>query len=62
MTIADQLKKERDRCNLSLIELATKASLNIDTVKRIENGKHLNPTIEVLRMLGKALNNYTFKI
>lgn len=62
MTLAEQLTNERVKAGLSQQELATKAVINIDTIKRIEKGINNNPTVEVLRILGKHLNNYKFEI
>lgn len=62
MTIGEQLTAERTKSGLSQKELATKSGLNIDTIRRIENGKNSNPTVVVLRFLSKALNDYKFQI
>lgn len=62
MTISEQLKKARNDCGLTQWELKEKSKLSLDTINRIENGRNANPTVEVLRMLSKALNDFKFEI
>lgn len=62
MTIGEQLKKARNDCQLTQSQLKDKSKLSLDTINRIENGRNANPTVEVLRMLSKALDNYKFEI
>lgn len=62
MTISEQLKTQREKQKLSLEDLVTRTELSIDTIRRIESGKNLNPTIYVIRKLSEALNFYKFEL
>jgi transcriptional regulator with XRE-family HTH domain len=61
-SISEQLKGERTRLKISQQKVAEKAGISFETVKNIERGHNVNPTLYVLRAISKALNYYKFDI
>lgn len=53
--IADNLKKLRAKKGLSLEKIARLADLSLNTIVKVENGVNINPTIETLTKIAKAL-------
>ncbi len=56
MPLGKKLKKLRKEKGLSQQELATKCSIAISTIQKIENSPHANPTLDVLLALTSALS------
>lgn len=54
MSFAETLARLRDAANLTQVELAQKANVPIDTLRRWEQGRHL-PRIDDAYRLAKAL-------
>lgn len=53
--IAENLKKLRAKKGLSLEKIARLADLSLNTIVKVENGVNINPTIETLSKIAKAL-------
>ena len=54
--IGKNLKKLRQEKGLSQDRLSKLANLSLNTVVTVESGVNLNPTIETLTRIAKALN------
>lgn len=54
-TFRQRMRIARVRKNLSQEELADRAGITVDTVSRIETGRH-DPRIKTLRLLGRVLD------
>ncbi len=55
MTIGQQVFAERSRQGLTQDQLKTKASVSLDTLRRIEKDKSKNPSHFVITSIEKAL-------
>lgn len=53
--IAASIRRERERCGLSMAELARRAGIAKSTLSQLESGAG-NPSVETLWALGVALN------
>jgi len=53
--IAENLKKLRVKKGLSLEKIARLADLSLNTIVKVENGVNINPTIDTLTKIAKAL-------
>lgn len=54
--IAKNLKKLREKQGLSQDRLAKLADVANNTIIKIEQGKNINPTLDTLRKIAKALD------
>ncbi len=55
-SIAQNIKQKRKELSLSQDKLSKLAGVAYNTIVKIESGENLNPTIETLRKIAKALN------
>jgi transcriptional regulator with XRE-family HTH domain len=55
-TIADNIKKYRNKLGVSQDRLSKLADVTYNTIIKIESGANKNPTIETLAKIAKALN------
>ena len=55
-TIADNIKKYRNKMGVSQDRLSKLADVTYNTIIKIESGANINPTIETLSKIAKALN------
>ena len=55
-TIADNIKKYRNKLGVSPDRLSKLADVTYNTIIKIESGANKNPTIETLSKIAKALN------
>jgi DNA-binding XRE family transcriptional regulator len=55
LALMTQLKKERERQNLSLTDLAERSDLTRSAISRLENGWNINPTLDTLFRYASAL-------
>ena len=55
-TIADNIKKYRNKLDVSQDRLSKLADVTYNTIIKIESGANKNPTIETLAKIAKALN------
>ena len=55
-TIADNIKKYRNKIGVSQDRLSKLADVTYNTIIKIESGANKNPTIETLAKIAKALN------
>ena len=55
-TIGDNIKKLRKQRDLSQDRLSKLADVTYNTIIKIESGSNINPTIETLSKIAKALN------
>jgi transcriptional regulator with XRE-family HTH domain len=55
MSIANNLKKIRAEKGYSLEKVARLADLSLNTIVKIEGGANINPTIDTLSKIAKAL-------
>ena len=55
-TIAENIKKYRNKLGVSQDELSKLADVTYNTIIKIESGANVNPTIETLSKIAKALN------
>ena len=55
-TIADNIKKYRNKLGVSQDRLSKLADVTYNTIIKIESGANTNPTIETLAKIAKALN------
>jgi len=55
-TIADNIKKYRNKTGVSQDRLSKLADVTYNTIIKIESGANTNPTIETLAKIAKALN------
>ena len=55
-TIADNMKKYRNKIGVSQDKLSKLADVTYNTIIKIESGANINPTIETLSKIAKALN------
>ena len=55
MSIANNLKKIRAEKGYSLERVARLADLSLNTIVKIEGGANINPTIDTLSKIAKAL-------
>ncbi len=51
-----QIRVKRRELNISQAQLAVKATVSVDTIARLEQGKHLNISLDNLRRISAALN------
>ncbi len=49
------LRRERERLGLSLADVAERAEIDKAALSRLENGQHLNPTVNTLARYAQAL-------
>ena len=54
--IADNIKKYRNKLGISQDRLSKLADVTYNTIIKIESGVNINPTIETLSKIAKALN------
>ena len=54
--IADNIKKYRGKLGISQDKLSKLADVTYNTIIKIESGANINPTIETLSKIAKALN------
>ena len=54
--IADNIKKYRNKLGISQDKLSKLADVTYNTIIKIESGANINPTIETLSKIAKALN------
>ena len=54
-TIADNIKKYRNKLGVSQDRLSKLADVTYNTIIKIESGANKNPTIETLSKIAKAL-------
>ena len=54
--IADNIKKYRNKLDISQDKLSKLADVTYNTIIKIESGANTNPTIETLQKIAKALN------
>ena len=54
--IADNIKKYRSKLGISQDKLSKLADVTYNTIIKIESGANINPTIETLSKIAKALN------
>lgn len=54
-TIADNIKKYRNKISVSQDRLSKLADVTYNTIIKIESGANKNPTIETLSKIAKAL-------
>lgn len=55
MSLANNLKKIRAEKGYSLERVARLADLSLNTIVKIEGGANINPTIDTLSKIAKAL-------
>jgi len=55
-TIAENIKKYRNKLGVSQDKLSKLADVTYNTIIKIESGANVNPTIEALSKIAKALN------
>jgi len=55
-TIAENIKKYRNKIGVSQDKLSKLADVTYNTIIKIESGANVNPTIETLSKIAKALN------
>ena len=55
-TIAENIKKYRNKIGVSQDKLSKLADVTYNTIIKIESGANINPTIEALSKIAKALN------
>lgn len=53
MGLAENIKKLREKANISCCELARQSGLNVWNITKIENGKTKNPRIDTLQKLAE---------
>ena len=54
--IADNIKKYRSKLGISQDKLSKLADVTYNTIIKIESGANINPTIETLSKIAKALS------
>ena len=54
--LAENIKKLRKKYKLSQEELAKKAGITYSTLIKIESGVNVNPTLQTIQKIAKALN------
>ena len=54
-TIAENIKKYRNKIGVSQDKLSKLADVTYNTIIKIESGANINPTIETLSKIAKAL-------
>ena len=54
--IADNIKKYRNKLGISQDKLSKLADVTYNTIIKIESGANINPTIETLSKIAKALH------
>jgi len=54
--ISDNIRKLRQKKGMSQDRLSKKADLALNTIVKVETGENLNPTVETLRKIAKALD------
>jgi DNA-binding XRE family transcriptional regulator len=54
--IADNIKKYRNKLGISQDKLSKLADVTYNTIIKIESGVNINPTIETLSKIAKALD------
>ena len=55
-TIGENIKKYRNKLGISQDKLSKLADVTYNTIIKIESGANINPTIETLSKIAKALN------
>ena len=55
-TIAENIKKYRNKLGVSQDRLSKLADVTYNTIIKIESGANTNPTIETLQKIAKALD------
>ena len=56
LKIADNIKKYRNKLGISQDKLSKLADITYNTIIKIESGANINPTIETMSKIAKALN------
>ena len=54
--IADNIKKYRNKIGISQDKLSKLADVTYNTIIKIESGANINPTIETISKIAKALD------
>jgi len=54
--ISDNIKKYRNKADISQDRLSKLADVTYNTIIKIESGANINPTIDTLTKIAKALN------
>jgi len=54
--ISDNIKKYRNKVGISQDRLSKLADVTYNTIIKIESGANINPTIDTLTKIAKALN------
>ena len=54
--ISDNIKKYRNKAGISQDRLSKLADVTYNTIIKIESGANINPTIDTLTKIAKALN------
>ena len=54
--ISDNIKKYRNKLGISQDRLSKLADVTYNTIIKIESGANINPTIDTLTKIAKALN------
>ena len=54
--IADNIKKYRNKLDISQDKLSKLADVTYNTIIKIESGANTNPTVETLQKIAKALD------
>ncbi len=54
--ISDNIKKYRNKASISQDRLSKLADVTYNTIIKIESGANINPTIDTLTKIAKALN------
>ena len=54
--ISDNIKKYRNKAGISQDRLSKLADVTYNTIIKIESGANINPTIDTLPKIAKALN------
>lgn len=54
--IADNIKKYRNKLGISQDKLSKLADVTYNTIIKIESGANINPTIETISKIAKALD------
>lgn len=55
MHALSELKKARERKNLSLAEVARRSGIDKAAVSRLENGLNANPTLKTLELIARSI-------
>jgi DNA-binding XRE family transcriptional regulator len=53
--VVAQLKQERERAGLTLNDVASRSGIDLAALSRLENGREINPTLDILFRYAHAL-------